>query len=69
MVCPLREIVEINPLTSLATALRELFGVATGPLPDVWTLQHPVLASLAWAVALMAIFVPLSVRRYKRIGR
>ena len=32
-----------------ATAVRELFGVATGPLPDVWTLQHPVATSLAWA--------------------
>jgi len=48
---------EINPLTSLATAVRELFGVATGPLPDVWTLQHPVATSLLWAAAIMAIFI------------
>ena len=38
---PLREFAEINPLTALATAMRELFHVPTGPLPDVWTLQHP----------------------------
>jgi ABC-2 type transport system permease protein len=66
---PLRQIAEINPLTSLATALRELFGIATGPLPDVWTLQHPVATSLLWALAFMAIFVPLAVRRYQRMGR
>ena len=60
---------EINPLTSLATAMRELFGVATGPLPDVWTLQHPVVTSLLWAAGLMALFIPLSVRRYKRMGK
>jgi ABC-2 type transport system permease protein len=66
---PLRQIAEINPLTSLATAVRELFGVATGPLPDVWTLQHPVLTSVAWAIGIMAVFVPLAVRRYQRMGR
>ena len=66
---PLRQIAEINPLTSLATAVRELFGVATGPLPDVWTLQHPVATSLLWAASIMAIFIPLAVRRYQRMGR
>ena len=66
---PLRQFAEMNPLTSLATALRELFHVPTGPLPDVWTLQHPVLATLGWVVVLMGIFGPLAVRRYKRMGR
>ena len=64
---PLREIAEINPLTSLATAVRELFGSATGPLPDVFTLQHPVLTSLGWAAAFLIVFVPLAVRRYQRM--
>lgn len=64
----LRQIAEWNPVTALAQATRELFGSPTGPTPDVWPLQHPVLASLAWAALLLAIFVPLSVRRYKRMG-
>jgi ABC-2 type transport system permease protein len=64
----LRQIAEINPLTTLATAVRELFDAPTGDLPDVWMLQHPVLATLAWGAVLMAIFVPLSIRRYKRMG-
>jgi ABC-type polysaccharide/polyol phosphate export permease len=64
----LRQVAEWNPITALATALRELFGSPTGPIPNVWPLQHPVLASLAWAAALIAIFVPLSVRRYKSLG-
>jgi len=34
---PLRELAELNPLTALATAVRELFHNPTGPLPDVWT--------------------------------
>ena len=66
---PLRQLAEINPLTSLATAMRELFHNPTGPLPDVWTLQHPVATSLLWAGGLMAVFVPLAVRRYQRMGR
>jgi len=65
----LRQIAELNPLTALATALRQLFGSPTGPLPDVFTLQHPVITSLLWAALLMAIFVPLSIRRYQRMGK
>jgi ABC-2 type transport system permease protein len=57
----LRQIAELNPLTALATALRQLFGSPTGPLPDVFTLQHPVV--------IMAVFVPLSIRRYVRMGK
>ncbi|MDA0182469.1 ABC transporter permease [Solirubrobacter phytolaccae] len=64
----LRQIAEWNPVTALATACRDLFGSPTGIVPDVWPLQHPILASLAWAAALLAIFVPLSVRRYRSLG-
>src|SRR4051794_24945233 len=64
----LRQIAEFNPLTTLATATRELFGSPTGPIPDVWLLAHPVLGSLGWGAVLMAIFVPLSIRRYKRMA-
>jgi ABC-2 type transport system permease protein len=66
---PLRELAELNPLTSLATAVRELFHNPTGHVPDVWTLQHPVVTSLLWALGLMAVFAPLAVRRYQRMGR
>ena len=65
----LRQIAELNPLTSLATAMRQLFHSPVGPLPDVFTLQHPVITSLIWAVVIMAVFVPLSIRRYQRMGR
>ena len=57
----LRQIAELNPLTSLATAVRKLWHSPVGPVPDVFTLQHPVLTSLIWGVVLMAIFVPLSI--------
>jgi ABC-2 type transport system permease protein len=49
--------------------MRQLFHSPVGPLPDVFTLQHPIITSLIWAVVLMAIFAPLSIRRYQRMGR
>ena len=64
----LQQIATYNPVTALATAVRELFGSPTGNLPDVWVLQHPVITSLLWAAGLMAVFVPLAIRRYKRLG-
>ncbi len=66
---PLRQIAELNPLTSLATAVRQLFHNPVGNLPDVWTLQHPVITSLLWALGLMAVFAPLAIRCYQRMGR
>jgi ABC-2 type transport system permease protein len=65
----LRAICEWNPLSALATATRSLFGNPGLPGPDAaWPLTHPVAASLLWAGLLLAIFVPLSARRFARAG-
>jgi ABC-2 type transport system permease protein len=64
----LRHIAEWNPVSAVTLAARELFG-NTSPLqtpPDVWPLQHPVLASLGWVVVFLLIFVPLANYQYKR---
>ncbi|WP_434448140.1 ABC transporter permease [Lentzea sp. E54] len=64
----LRHIAEWNPVSAVTLAARELFG-NTSPLqtpPDVWPLQHPVLASLCWVVIFLLIFVPLANYQYKR---
>jgi ABC-2 type transport system permease protein len=49
-------------------AARELFGnVPPGtPEPTGWSLQNPVLYTLLWVVIIVAVFAPLTVRRYKR---
>jgi ABC transporter DrrB family efflux protein len=65
----LRTIAEWNPLTAAATACRELFGNPTGAVPDVWSLRHPVITTLIWCAAITALFMPLAIRRYRRIGR
>jgi ABC transporter DrrB family efflux protein len=64
----LRTIAEWNPVSAVTQAARELFGNTNPavPPPDVWSLQNPVLYTLLWVVAILAIFVPLAVRQYKR---
>lgn len=64
----LRTVVEWNPVSALTQAVRNRFGnVPEGaPTPDVWSLAHPELYTLICSVIIVAIFVPLSVRRYSR---
>jgi ABC transporter DrrB family efflux protein len=64
---PLKTFAEWNPISAVAQSVREAFG-NTGdvPVPDVWSLQNPVAYSVIWIVIILAIFVPLSTRQYKR---
>ncbi|MFE0356820.1 ABC transporter permease [Streptomyces nigra] len=64
----LRTVAEWNPISAVTTALRELFGNA--PVPDgaAWPVAHPVAGSLAWCAVLLAVFVPLAVRRTRAAG-
>jgi ABC-2 type transport system permease protein len=57
-----------NPMSAFVGAVRDLFGNSAGDeyIPDVWPLQNPVLASFIWLAIILAIFVPLSVRQYKK---
>ena len=64
---PLKAFAEWNPVSSVAQAAREAFGnTGTLPEPDVWSLQNPVLYTLIWVAIILAIFVPLSIRQYKK---
>jgi ABC-2 type transport system permease protein len=65
----LRVFAEWNPVSSLVQAARSLFGnEGTAPIPDVWTMQNPVLTVLIGIVALLVVFVPWSVNKYSRIS-
>jgi ABC transporter DrrB family efflux protein len=63
----LRTIADWNPVSAVSSAARQLFG---NPNPsasiDAWPMQHPVLTSLAWSLALLALFAPLATILYRR---
>jgi ABC transporter DrrB family efflux protein len=63
----LRAFAEWNPVSSVTQAARELFGnVDAGAAGGAWSLEHPVLYTLLWIGIILAVFVPLCVRRYKQ---
>jgi ABC-2 type transport system permease protein len=63
----LRTFAEWNPVSAVVQAARNLFGNSLGaPASDAWSLQNPVLYTLLWVVIILAVFVPLSVRAYRR---
>ncbi len=63
----LQPVAEWNPMSALAAASRHLFG---NPNPaaavHAWPMQHPELAVVCWAVAMLAVFAPLAVHLYRR---
>ncbi|MGH2674513.1 MAG: ABC transporter permease [Actinomycetota bacterium] len=64
---PLRTFAEWNPVSAVAQAVREAFGnTGSLPEPEVWSLAHPVAYTFIWVAIILAIFVPLSVRQYRK---
>jgi ABC-2 type transport system permease protein len=63
----LQPVAEWNPMSALAAACRHLFG---NPNPaasiHAWPMQHPELAVLCWAAAMLAVFAPVAVHLYRR---
>jgi ABC-2 type transport system permease protein len=57
-----------NPLSSTAAATRELFGTPVGG-GDSWIEQHALLMAGVWPVVLTLVFLPLAVRRFRRLSR
>ena len=65
---PLGAISEWNPLSATVAAARELFA-NPGWGGGSWISQHSLLMAVVWPLAIVAIFFPLSVRRYRRLSR
>lgn len=57
-----------NPISSTVAASRELFGTPVGA-GDSWIEQHAVLMAVVWPILITAVFLPLAVRRFQRLGR
>jgi ABC-2 type transport system permease protein len=63
---PLQTFAEWNPVSAVAQAVREAFGNAGTLQPDAWSLENPILYSLMWIALILVVFIPLSVRQYKK---
>jgi ABC transporter DrrB family efflux protein len=63
----LRAIADWNPVSAVTAAARSLFH---NPNPSAtihdWPMQHPVVASLLWSLALIAVCAPLAAHLYRR---
>ena len=69
----LQPVGEWNPVSAVARASRQLFGNPT-QLPgfaesQAWPAQNAVLYAVLASLAIIAIFLPLAVARYRRVAR
>ncbi len=55
-------------MTTLANAVRIQFGnpVADQAPNQPWSIEHPAVYTLLWAIAIVAVCAPLAVRAYDR---
>ncbi|GAA3015257.1 ABC transporter permease [Streptosporangium longisporum] len=60
-------VAEWNPLSATATAVRRLFG-DPGWAGESWVAQHATLMAVLWPLLLIAVFLPLSARTFRRLG-
>ncbi|MGW0608799.1 ABC transporter permease [Streptomyces sp. NPDC002640] len=61
-------VVEWNPMSATATAVRGLFGNPGGG-GDSWAAAHAELLAVAWPAVLVAVFFPLAVARFRGLSR
>ncbi|WP_017604152.1 ABC transporter permease [Nocardiopsis alkaliphila] len=61
-------IADWNPLSSTVAATRELFG-NPGWGGDSWIVQNAILMAVVWPLIIVAIFFPLCVQRFRRLGQ
>ena len=58
---------EWNPVSKMVAACRQLFGLENqfGATAGSFPSEHPLITSLFYMFVIMAIFIPLSVRKYR----
>jgi ABC-2 type transport system permease protein len=65
----LQPFAEWNPTSTLTSSLRQLWGNPNPVLSTSFPVQEPILVTLLWVVAIIAVFGPLGVRRYRSMSR
>jgi ABC transporter DrrB family efflux protein len=67
MPAPVRAVADWNPVSTVNTAMRDLFGNRPDAVGlQAWPDRHAALVSVLWCVGLLGVFVPLCVQRYRR---
>ncbi|MFG1772958.1 ABC transporter permease [Nocardia salmonicida] len=61
-------VVEWNPMSATATAVRGLLG-NPGAVGDSWAAAHAEMLAVAWPLAMIAVFFPLAVKRFRDLSR
>ncbi|MGW7345580.1 ABC transporter permease [Streptomyces sp. NPDC054854] len=63
-------VVEWNPMSATATAVRDLFGNPAGAASSAsWAAEHAALLAVGWPLLLLAVFFPLAVARFRGLGK
>jgi len=65
----LQPVADWNPVSAITAALRELWGNPNPYATNSFPSEHPVLMTLIWTAAFIAVFAPLGVRRYRATSR
>ena len=65
----LQPVAEWNPVSTLTAAMRDLFGNPNPPSGSGFPSEHPILMTVLWCAAFVAVFAPLAVRRYRNTSR
>ncbi|MDJ1644991.1 ABC transporter permease [Streptomyces pakalii] len=61
-------VVEWNPMSATATAVRDLFGNPGGATGS-WAAEHAGVLAVLWPVVIIAVFFPLAVGKFARLSR
>lgn len=61
-------VAEWNPMSATAGAVRELFGNPVWSGGGSWATDHAVLLAILWPLAILAVCVPLAVRRFAALS-
>lgn len=65
----LRPVAEWNPVSALTAATRQLWGNPNPFAAEGFPAENPILLTLIWVAILLAVFIPLALRRYRSISR
>ncbi len=65
----LQPFAEWNPVSTLTASVRSLWGNPNPFATQNFPSQQPILVTLLWVAVVLAVFVPLGVRKYRSVSR